>query len=466
MKLKEVCAETGLSRKTIRLYEEKGLLVPQMERRNGRDYREYTPEDIRKLKNIAMLRRAWFTMDEIKQMLDDPEAIQEIFPQYRQWLRQQKKDLDELLAVAEHVDTMDVGSIEALTEAMSTAASKLPLPVYDVKPRFKYLDEMEERPKASALADPLDRIMTGDKTRTQAAVSVSNDKKDDMLVTVSVMNETYDMLQRHESRPVADRPPQRDPWYLRFLTGLLTILAIISAVFFIHGFISFSLSKEVVIPFVLFFGARMLLLYREHLKEQKRWLARIGEVREPSKIHGLSKRSKRVIFLVILAVLLVSAVAIVLSAYVRWMKNNTEADYAVAVVSNERLDPAVLDRVAYVIEYIVDDCNNDGVVKIVVDECTVDSFDPDVYQLALLIGKTVEMENFSDGTDSLPEEMRDSIYPYCMNLGNAPFLEPVKLKMPSTAVYGYVPPQNTKSMAAITVEVLKILKEREHYLYY
>ena len=46
MKLKEVCASTGLSRKTIRLYEEKGLLVPQMEHRNGRDYtpkRMWTP---------------------------------------------------------------------------------------------------------------------------------------------------------------------------------------------------------------------------------------------------------------------------------------------------------------------------------------------------------------------------------------------------------------------------------------
>ena len=39
MKLKEVCEATGLTRKTIRLYEEKGLLVPQKEARNGREYR-------------------------------------------------------------------------------------------------------------------------------------------------------------------------------------------------------------------------------------------------------------------------------------------------------------------------------------------------------------------------------------------------------------------------------------------
>ena len=56
MKLKEVCESTGLSRKTIRLYEEKGLLVPQMERRNGRDYREYTQADVDALREIATLR--------------------------------------------------------------------------------------------------------------------------------------------------------------------------------------------------------------------------------------------------------------------------------------------------------------------------------------------------------------------------------------------------------------------------
>ena len=84
MKLKEVCESTGLSRKTVRLYEEKGLLVPQKERKNGRDYREYTPEDVEILREIATLRRAWFTMDEIARMQQDPDAIEEIFPQYLQ----------------------------------------------------------------------------------------------------------------------------------------------------------------------------------------------------------------------------------------------------------------------------------------------------------------------------------------------------------------------------------------------
>lgn len=144
MKFKEVCEETGLSRKTIRLYEEKGLIAPRKERMNGRDYRDYSEEDVAQLKMIAMLRRAWFTMEEIRQMQEDPSSIQEIFPQYRQWLRQQKRDLDTLIAVADAVHLSEVETVEELTEHMAAAAASLPLPTADVTPHFRYLDEIEE----------------------------------------------------------------------------------------------------------------------------------------------------------------------------------------------------------------------------------------------------------------------------------------------------------------------------------
>lgn len=44
MTRKEICEATGLSIKTLRLYEEKGLIAPAKTYRNGREYREYTPE--------------------------------------------------------------------------------------------------------------------------------------------------------------------------------------------------------------------------------------------------------------------------------------------------------------------------------------------------------------------------------------------------------------------------------------
>ena len=42
MTRKEVCNATGLSIKTLRLYEEKGLIAPERQYRNGREYRVYT----------------------------------------------------------------------------------------------------------------------------------------------------------------------------------------------------------------------------------------------------------------------------------------------------------------------------------------------------------------------------------------------------------------------------------------
>ncbi len=90
MTRKEVCTATGLSIKTLRLYEEKGLITPERQYRNGREYRVYTPELVAQLRQIATLRRALFTMDEIKTMQQNPDTIPGIFEDYRQWLAAQR----------------------------------------------------------------------------------------------------------------------------------------------------------------------------------------------------------------------------------------------------------------------------------------------------------------------------------------------------------------------------------------
>lgn len=90
MTRKEVCTATGLSIKTLRLYEEKGLIAPERQYRNGREYRVYTPELVAQLQQIATLRRALFTMDEIKSMQQNPDTIPGIFEDYRQWLAAQE----------------------------------------------------------------------------------------------------------------------------------------------------------------------------------------------------------------------------------------------------------------------------------------------------------------------------------------------------------------------------------------
>ena len=204
MKLKEVCESTGLSRKTIRLYEEKGLLVPQMERRNGRDYREYSPEDVKRLQEIATLRRAWFTMDEIARMQQNPETIGEIFPQYLQWLEKQKTTLESLLKAAKDVDPSKIQSVSELSEKMREAET-MPLPAADIEPKFQYLDALEQRPEKvePEWTEPLPGGMDDSRIYRQFVAANSKDKADDLGVAFGQLRDA--MTPEWESTPVVGK---------------------------------------------------------------------------------------------------------------------------------------------------------------------------------------------------------------------------------------------------------------------
>lgn len=151
MKIKAVCDATGLSRKTIRFYEARGLISPHKETVKGRELREYGEEDIQRLIRIATLRRARFTVEEIRIMQENPGEVPEIFSQYRSWLRQQEAELKKLLTAAEQIKPESLKDWETLTDQMERTAGNLPLPEHDIRPRFRYLDEIEEIRRTTAV---------------------------------------------------------------------------------------------------------------------------------------------------------------------------------------------------------------------------------------------------------------------------------------------------------------------------
>jgi len=73
--INEVCHIVGLSRKSIRYYEENGLLSPKRNTEN--DYRMYTEEDIRKLKIIKFLRELDVPIRELKMLNEGTLTLQE-----------------------------------------------------------------------------------------------------------------------------------------------------------------------------------------------------------------------------------------------------------------------------------------------------------------------------------------------------------------------------------------------------
>lgn len=66
MLIKDVCKETGLTKKAIEYYQQKGLISPEI-RENG--YRDFDKDDVEKLKKVALLRKLGLSIEEINKVL-------------------------------------------------------------------------------------------------------------------------------------------------------------------------------------------------------------------------------------------------------------------------------------------------------------------------------------------------------------------------------------------------------------
>lgn len=66
MKINEVEALVGITRKNIRFYEAEGLLSPRRNSQNG--YRDYGETEVEVLRRIKLLRKLGLPLEEIRQM--------------------------------------------------------------------------------------------------------------------------------------------------------------------------------------------------------------------------------------------------------------------------------------------------------------------------------------------------------------------------------------------------------------
>ena len=145
MQIKEAAAKCGLTEKAIRLYEEKGLITPTYTEKNGRSFRDYNDETVTRLQTIAALRRAFFSIEQISEILDNPQNIPAVFASYRAELHQKYTDLKPLLEHAEDIDPQTLTSAAAVSEAMtaplSHGVSEQALPTL----HFRVWDEEQSR---------------------------------------------------------------------------------------------------------------------------------------------------------------------------------------------------------------------------------------------------------------------------------------------------------------------------------
>ena len=118
LRIQEVAADTGLTPRTIRYYEELGLLAPAA--RSEGAYRLYDAEDLERLRFIRGLRdHAGFSLAEIGQLLEDEAARarnRERFRATTDDIERRRIVLDAIAIVDRQVTTLraKVGRLEAM----------------------------------------------------------------------------------------------------------------------------------------------------------------------------------------------------------------------------------------------------------------------------------------------------------------------------------------------------------------
>lgn len=121
MKIKEAAQYCGLTEKAIRLYENKGLIHPQTEEKNGRIYREYDEDTIRTLLTVGTLRRAAFSMEQIGIMQSSPNRIPEVFEAYREEVKENAERMSALSRVMESMDVSEAMDLDAFANRLAAA---------------------------------------------------------------------------------------------------------------------------------------------------------------------------------------------------------------------------------------------------------------------------------------------------------------------------------------------------------
>lgn len=106
VKINEVEALVGITKKNIRFYEEQGLLSPKRNAENS--YREYGDEELQTLRRIKLLRKLGVPIEEIRQMLGGTLTVADGMRRHMVSLEREQRNLEQSIALCRELQTMDI----------------------------------------------------------------------------------------------------------------------------------------------------------------------------------------------------------------------------------------------------------------------------------------------------------------------------------------------------------------------
>lgn len=139
MKMKEVIEKTGLTDRAIRLYIDEGLALPNIEESySGRKSIDFSEGDVERLKNVALLRKAGFSIAEIKRLIDDETAAKDVVEKF---IAETEKNIAEETEIVERLKKISFDedvTLETICKALLATVEKNAVPNEDMKSETVY----------------------------------------------------------------------------------------------------------------------------------------------------------------------------------------------------------------------------------------------------------------------------------------------------------------------------------------
>ena len=106
MKINEVEALVGVTRRNIRFYEKEGLLTPARNSQNG--YREYGEAEVEQLRRIKLLRKLGVPLDEIRRLQGGTGTVADGMRRHLVTLEREQKDLEQSMVFCRRLKEQEV----------------------------------------------------------------------------------------------------------------------------------------------------------------------------------------------------------------------------------------------------------------------------------------------------------------------------------------------------------------------
>lgn len=123
MKINEVEAKAGITKKNIRFYEEQGLLHPRRNAENG--YRDYCEADVAALQQIKLMRKLGVPIEEIRQMQSGALTVGDAMRRQIITVSREMRNLQQAAALCEELQSWEIPLSSVDAEAVLAQMTKL-----------------------------------------------------------------------------------------------------------------------------------------------------------------------------------------------------------------------------------------------------------------------------------------------------------------------------------------------------